>query len=113
MIKIIFDGVLLLRRRLMIKCTVVEVKGTLCYKDNYSEATKMMAEPTFLTDLQQFAKESITDEDCELLAPYVDHTLFTIEAATKASSMAVGTLSLSLSLSLSLNPKPFTLNPRP
>jgi len=89
-IKIIFDGVLLLRRRVMLKCTVVEEKGTLCYKDNYGEASKMMNEATFLSDLQGFAKECITDEDCELLAPYVDHTLFTIEAAAKASSLAVG-----------------------
>ena len=31
-----------------------------------------------------------TDEDCELLAPYVDHPLFTVENAKKASEMAVG-----------------------
>ncbi|KAJ1489262.1 dynein heavy chain and region D6 of dynein motor-domain-containing protein, partial [Baffinella frigidus] len=89
-IKIIFDGVLLLRRRTMIKCNVVEEKGTLCYKDNYSDASKMMNEPSFLTDLQQFAKEEITDEDCELLFPYMECSLFTLEAAGKASGLAVG-----------------------
>jgi dynein heavy chain len=89
-IKIIFDGVLLLRRRTMIKCTVVEEKGTLCYKDNYSDASKMMNEASFLTDLQGFPKEEITDEECELLAPYVDHSLFTVETAAKASGLAVG-----------------------
>ena len=89
-IKIIFDGVLLLRRKTISKCQMVEEKGVNCYKDTYGEATKMMAESSFLTDLQTFAKEAITDEDCELLAPYVDHSLFTLEAAGKASSLAVG-----------------------
>jgi dynein heavy chain len=89
-IKIIFDGVLLLRRKPLPKCQMVEEKGTLCYKDNYAESTKMMAESTFLTDLQGFPKEAITDEDCELLEPYITHTLFTVEAAAKASGLAVG-----------------------
>ncbi len=89
-IKIIFDGVLLLRRRPMIKCQMVEEKGTLCYKDNYTESSRMMNESSFLTDLQGFPKESISDEDCELLYPYTDHSLFTVEAAAKASGLAVG-----------------------
>eukprot|EP00960_Hanusia_phi_P069522 767109-Hanusia_phi.AAC.3 len=89
-IKIIFDGVLLLRRRPMIKVQMVEEKGVNCYKDNYSEASKMMNESSFLADLQNFPKESITDEDCELLAPYIHHPLFTEEMAAKASGLAVG-----------------------
>ena len=51
-IKIIFDGVLLLRRRSMLKCQMVEEKGVNCYKDNYGESTKMMSESSFLSDLQ-------------------------------------------------------------
>ena len=89
-IKIIFDGVLLLRRRSMLKCTMVDIKGEQCYEPNYSNAQSMMRESSFLAELQGFPKECITDEDCELLAPYVDHPLFTVENAKKASEMAVG-----------------------
>uniref|UniRef100_A0A7S0HBM9 Uncharacterized protein n=1 Tax=Hanusia phi TaxID=3032 RepID=A0A7S0HBM9_9CRYP len=89
-IKIIFDGVLLLKRGAMLKCQMVDIKGFACYKDNYSEASKMMNDSNFLSSLQQFPKENITDEDCELLSPYVEHGLFTIEAAAKASGLAVG-----------------------
>ena len=75
----------------MLKCQIVDVKGVMAYQDNYPCATKMMNDVNaFLTSLQQFPKENITDEDCELLAPYVDHSLFTVEAAAKASGMAVG-----------------------
>ena len=89
-IKIIFDGVLLLRRKPMLRCQVVEEKGTQCYKDNYPQASAMMSESTFLAQLQSFPKETITDEDCELLMPYVEHSLFSAEAAAKASGLAVG-----------------------
>ena len=50
----------------------------------------MMNDSNFLASLQQFPKENITDEDCELLAPYTDHPLFTVEFAAKASGLAVG-----------------------
>eukprot|EP00961_Rhodomonas_salina_P080828 1087070-Rhodomonas_salina.1 len=66
-IKIIFDGVILLKRGGMQKCTIVDIKGVACYKDNYSEAGKMMGDSNFLQSLQQFSKENITDEDCELV----------------------------------------------
>jgi len=91
-IKVIFDGVLLLKRKFIPKCQIVELQSNIFgYQDAYKPwAFNMMSESTFLTDLQQFAKECITDEDCELLQPYVQHQLFTIEAAQKASSMAVG-----------------------
>jgi dynein heavy chain len=91
-IKIIFDGVLLLRRRQIVKCQMVELQNKIMgYADSYKpNAFTMMCENTFLTDLQEFPKEFITDEDCELLQPYVQHQLFTVEAAQKASGMAVG-----------------------
>ena len=89
-IQIIFDGVLLLKRKRMLKCTFEEVKGEQCYVPNYGDASAMMRESTFLAELQGFPKECITDEDCELLQPYIDHPLFTVEAAKQASGMAVG-----------------------
>ena len=89
-IKIIFDGVLILRRRRMLKCSLEDIKGVQCYAPNYGDASSMMRESTFLAELQGFPKECITDEDCELLAPYVDNPLFTVEFAKQASGMAVG-----------------------
>jgi len=90
-VKIIFDGLILLKREPMPKCQMMEVKGIMCYKDNYASGSKLMNDTNaFLVSLQQFPKENITDEDCELLSPYVDHPLFTVEFAAKASAVAVG-----------------------
>eukprot|EP00961_Rhodomonas_salina_P151258 2036142-Rhodomonas_salina.1 len=44
-----------------------------------------MSDSNFLQSLQQFAKENITDEDCELLAPYTENPLFTVEFAQKGT----------------------------
>jgi dynein heavy chain len=88
---LIFQGIILLKREQMLKCQVVQVKGFDCFKDNFDFGKKMMNDiGGFLTGLLQFPKENITDEDCELLAPYVDHPLFTVEYALKAHNAAVG-----------------------
>ncbi|MFN9901586.1 MAG: hypothetical protein ACK55Z_22945, partial [bacterium] len=47
-IKIIFDGVLILRRRQMMKCALEDIKGVQCYVPNYGTASSMMRESTFL-----------------------------------------------------------------
>jgi dynein heavy chain len=75
----------------MPKCVIANVKGFDCFKDNFDNGKKLMQDTgTFLTGLLQFPKENITDEDCELLAPYVDNPLFTVEYALKAHNAAVG-----------------------
>jgi len=94
-IKVIFDGVLLLKHSPVLKCQMTDIKGIPMYVTNYSEAqssrNSMMGDANaFVASLQQFPKENITDEDCELLAPYTDSALFTVEMALKASSLAVG-----------------------
>jgi hypothetical protein len=75
-IKIIFDGVLLLRQKFIPKCKQVELQPNIFrYEDAYKPwAFNVITDNTFLTDLQQFPKEMP----------------FTVEAAQKASSMAVG-----------------------
>ena len=55
-IKIIFDGVLILRRRRMLKCSLEDIKGVQCYAPNYGDASSMMRESTFLAELQGFPK---------------------------------------------------------
>mmetsp|Transcript_13743 Transcript_13743/g.31844 ORF Transcript_13743/g.31844 Transcript_13743/m.31844 type:complete len:4493 (+) Transcript_13743:136-13614(+) len=90
-IRVVFDGVLILKMRNgLIKCTPVEEKGVICYKDSYPEATKMMNEITFLQSLMEYQKEAITDEMVEILEPYMQNELFTVEKARSASSMAAG-----------------------
>jgi dynein heavy chain len=94
-IKVIFDGVLILKHSPVLKCKVTEIKGIPIYETNYSEAqssrnTMMGDAAAFVNSLQQFPKENITDEDCELLAPYTESPLFTVEMAAKASSLAIG-----------------------
>ena len=94
-IKVIFDAVLILKHSPVLKCQVTDIKGIPIYVTNYAEAqssrNSMMGDANaFVQSLQQFPKENITDEDCELLAPYTDSPLFTVEMANKASSLAVG-----------------------
>ncbi len=39
----------------------------------------------FVVSLQNFPKENITDEDCELLETYTESALFTVEMTAKVS----------------------------
>jgi len=90
-IKVVFDGVLILKRRANLgKWQETEIKGIKVCLSTYTESTKMMSEMTFLQSLLEFPKENITDEDCELLQPYVDNELFTVDKARTASGMAAG-----------------------
>jgi dynein heavy chain len=94
-IKVIFDAVLILKHSPVLKCQMTDIKGIPMYVTNYSEAqssrNSMMGDANaFVASLQNFPKENITDEDCELLAPYTESALFTVEMAAKASSLAIG-----------------------
>lgn len=90
-IKIVFDGVLLLMRMPLeqVKTTTLK-KGTLFIQDSYSHATKLMADINFLKNLRQFDSDTINDETVELLSPYLELEEFTPENAKKSSSAAAG-----------------------
>ena len=71
---------------------VVEEKGVTMYKDSYGLTSIMLNEATFFEILCSYAKESTNDETVELLQPYLNHPLFTVEQAKKASPVAAALL---------------------
>ena len=50
----------------------------------------MMAHPKFLEQLQSFDTDTITDETCELMFPYLEMDDFEYEAARNASGDIAG-----------------------
>jgi dynein heavy chain len=91
-IKLVFDGVLLLRQRTLEKWQLGPPQKEIptCVDSYSGYAIPMMGDTKFLTELMEFNKDAITDETCELLAPYMDLPDFIVEAARKASGMAAG-----------------------
>ena len=73
MVKVIFDGVLLLQRKEIKKVIMIEDKGLPQFEDSYKEFAKpMMIKPDFLNSLLTFEKEKMNDEQIELLYPYTE-----------------------------------------
>ena len=60
-----------------------DCKGAMVLSGAYDEAVKMMGDIGFLTALQNFHKEGITDETVELLKPYFSAPDFNYESAKK------------------------------
>ncbi len=89
-IKLVFDGVLILKQRPVVKCQMVDDKGKPMLKDSYPTALQMMGDVNFLSTLVNFPKDCINDETTELLYPYTEREEFTVESARKASGMAAG-----------------------
>jgi len=57
---------------------------------SFSTAAKMMAHPKFLDGLKAFNTDTITEETCELMFPYIEMDDFTTEMAAKASGNVSG-----------------------
>ena len=64
-----------------------DCKGAMVLSGAYDEAVKMMGDTGFLTALQNFHKEGITDETVELLKPYFSAPDFNYESAKKVQDM--------------------------
>ena len=64
-----------------------DCKGAMVLCGAYDEAVKMMGDIGFLTALQNFHKEGITDETIELLKPYFSAPDFNFESAKKVQGM--------------------------
>lgn len=60
------------------------------YKDSFQLGHQLLLEPTFIEALHQFPRDSITEETIELLKPYLNHPLFSVEVARKTSGLAAG-----------------------
>merc|ERR1719446_1107839 len=93
-IKRIFDGVIILTRNLIDPVKIdPEVKtkgGNDTILASFGTAAKMMAHPKFLDNLKGFNTDTITDETCELMYPYLEMDDFTTEMAAKASGNVAG-----------------------
>ena len=57
---------------------------------SYKTAFTMMSQSKFLDELKGFNTDTITEETCELLFPYLEMDDFTTEAAAKASGNVAG-----------------------
>jgi len=93
-IRLVFDGVLVLFMAPLDVVTVAEVtvnKKTFEFiTPSFAEALRVMADAKFLTNLQQFEKDKMNEETVELMLPYMDMEDFTPKVAKAASAAAEG-----------------------
>jgi len=93
-IKRIFDGVIILNRQMIDPVKIdPEVKtkgGNDTILASFGIAAKMMNNPKFLDELKCFNTDTITEETCELMFPYLEMDDFTTEMAAKASGNVSG-----------------------
>lgn len=82
---------LLLLRLPVQPAAAVDSKGVLSLKDSWREALAAIGQPGFIDSLLRLDRDRVSDEDVELLYPYLVAEDFTHEAAKKASG-AVGGL---------------------
>ena len=98
LIKLIFDGVLVLFSLPMVQITskqyTVKKQNFDFISDSFDESSKsMITDSKFLVKLKEFSmteKDKINDETCELLLPYLELENFTAAAAKSASNAAEG-----------------------
>ena len=92
LIRRILDGVLLLRN-LPIDSPAsweVDTTGAKVLKPSWPQGKAMACEPRFLQLLQEFPRDSVNDEHCELLAPYLSMEDFTVDRAKGACGSLAG-----------------------
>lgn len=59
-------------------------------KPSWGEALKVMSKSDFLASLQNFRKDEINEETCELMAPYLEAEDFTVDSAKKVCGDVAG-----------------------
>ncbi|KAL0234370.1 hypothetical protein PCE1_001406 [Barthelona sp. PCE] len=93
LIKRLMDGVLILCSKPLVKWSIDKTmleKGQTLPNASWEASLSMMAQGSFLNTLKTYSKESITDEMCELLEPYLAMPDFTVEAARSSSGNVAG-----------------------
>eukprot|EP00698_Gefionella_okellyi_P018829 TRINITY_DN568_c0_g1_i2.p1 TRINITY_DN568_c0_g1~~TRINITY_DN568_c0_g1_i2.p1 ORF type:complete len:4478 (+),score=1217.70 TRINITY_DN568_c0_g1_i2:54-13487(+) len=100
LIKRILDGVLILNFQDVVKVSedpevprtdkALNLAQRKLLLPSWGQSVRMMTNTSFLSDLLNFPKDSVTDETCELLAPYLEMMDFTTEAARKVSGNIAG-----------------------
>uniref|UniRef100_A0A7S1PHU2 AAA+ ATPase domain-containing protein n=1 Tax=Percolomonas cosmopolitus TaxID=63605 RepID=A0A7S1PHU2_9EUKA len=91
LVKLVLDGVLLLRLFPINKVhTMTDKNGIKVIKDSWDKSKRMMNQPGFLRALLSFEKDSINDETIELLQPYLEHPSFNPVKTKEVSEAAAG-----------------------
>eukprot|EP01062_Namystynia_karyoxenos_P079539 TRINITY_DN8407_c0_g1_i1.p1 TRINITY_DN8407_c0_g1~~TRINITY_DN8407_c0_g1_i1.p1 ORF type:complete len:4892 (+),score=1969.11 TRINITY_DN8407_c0_g1_i1:217-14892(+) len=92
LIRRILDGLLILRNFPLETPVHVEhdASGARAIRASWQQGKAMVAEIRFLTALQEFDKDSVNDEHCELLQPYLTMEDFTVERARSACGSLAG-----------------------
>ena len=88
LIQRIMDCVLLLQRGKVVRASFLAETGGLT--PSWEDAVRAMGQSNFLVSLMEFDKDVINEEDCELIAPYLEAPDFTFERAKKVSGNVAG-----------------------
>ncbi|XP_035209771.1 dynein heavy chain 8, axonemal-like isoform X2 [Stegodyphus dumicola] len=92
----IMDCVLILFREPLIP--VVPDPEKPCPTPSWAQSLKVMSGAGFLSQLQEFPKDTINDEVIELMEPYIHMEDYTLETAQKACAQVAGLLSWTLAM---------------
>eukprot|EP00762_Andalucia_godoyi_P000483 ANDGO_03248.mRNA.1 Dynein gamma chain len=90
LVKVIFDGVLLLRKMPLNAVEPLEYKGNNIIKDSYTYSVQMMTDTNFLNSLLNYERDEVTDEMVELCQPYFDIEEWDADKARAASGNVAG-----------------------
>lgn len=92
LIKRIMDCVLILQIKplLPVQPDVNQPQRTELYEPSWKSSVSMMSDLNFLKTLLEYPRDAITDEMCELLAPYFAPEDYNVDAAKKASGSLAG-----------------------
>eukprot|EP00698_Gefionella_okellyi_P008566 TRINITY_DN2129_c0_g2_i1.p1 TRINITY_DN2129_c0_g2~~TRINITY_DN2129_c0_g2_i1.p1 ORF type:complete len:4490 (+),score=1324.74 TRINITY_DN2129_c0_g2_i1:457-13926(+) len=92
LVKRIMDGVIILRHQKLeqVRMDPDFLPDQMLLAPSWSTAVSMMNDMKFLQYLQDFPKELINDETCELLKPYLEMSDFNSQAAAKSCGNVSG-----------------------
>lgn len=90
LVKIIFDGILILKQQPIGSVEPMDFKGKTVIKDSYPNALLMMSNSTFLSSSLNFERDEVSDETVELVQPYLPLEDWDAEKARAASGNAAG-----------------------
>mmetsp|Transcript_11859 Transcript_11859/g.17623 ORF Transcript_11859/g.17623 Transcript_11859/m.17623 type:complete len:4548 (-) Transcript_11859:28-13671(-) len=97
LVKLVMDGVLIILGEDVIPVEMdkeffeaKKTKGRKVPLSSWDNAKKVMGDTKFINRIFHFDRDSLSDEICELLSPYLDQPDFTFEAVASASQAVAG-----------------------